>query len=81
MLDQLQHFAQERGHTISQLAIAWTLAHPAVQVAIVGSRRAGHIEESIGALDVGLSEQDMAEIDEILAGAVPVVGPTPDAMP
>jgi aryl-alcohol dehydrogenase-like predicted oxidoreductase len=81
IVDQLQHFARERGHTISQLAIAWTLAHPAVQVAIVGSRRADHIEESIGALNVSLSEQDMAEIDEILAGAVPVVGPTPDAMP
>jgi hypothetical protein len=35
---ELQRWAVERGHTVSQLAIAWTLAHPAVDVAIVGTR-------------------------------------------
>jgi aryl-alcohol dehydrogenase-like predicted oxidoreductase len=32
---ELGHFAAERGATIAQLAVAWVLAHPAVQVAIV----------------------------------------------
>jgi aryl-alcohol dehydrogenase-like predicted oxidoreductase len=81
IVEQLKHFAQERGHSISQLAIAWTLAHPAVHVAIVGSRSASHIEESIGALELRLTDEDVAEIETILARAVPVVGPTPDAMP
>jgi aryl-alcohol dehydrogenase-like predicted oxidoreductase len=75
---ELERFAQECGCSVSQLAIAWTLAHPAVQVAIVGSRSAAHIEESLGALEVQLSGEDLAEIDRIMAGAVSVAGPSPE---
>jgi aryl-alcohol dehydrogenase-like predicted oxidoreductase len=76
---ELARFARERGRTVSQLAIAWTLAHPAVEVAIVGARRATHIEDSVGAAEFELSEQDLAEIDDIMAGAVTVAGPSPES--
>ncbi len=49
---QLKRLAQSRGYSVGQLAIAWTLANPAVQVAIVGSRSIEHIEDSLGALEV-----------------------------
>jgi aryl-alcohol dehydrogenase-like predicted oxidoreductase len=75
---ELDRFARERGHTVSQLAIAWTLAHPAVEVAIVGARRATHIEDSVGAADFALSHDDLDEIDRIMAGAVTVAGPSPE---
>jgi aryl-alcohol dehydrogenase-like predicted oxidoreductase len=78
IVEQLERFAAERGYSVGQLAIAWTLAHPAVHVAIVGSRSAKHIEDSAAALDVNLSEDDLREIDRIMAGAVPVAGPTPE---
>lgn len=80
---ELERFAQARYHSVSQLAIAWTLRHPAVQVAIVGSRHQRHIAESIRALDLQLSDEELAEIDRILnaAGAVAIGGPTPEAMP
>ncbi len=74
----LERFAQERGCSVSQLAIAWTLAHPAVHVAIVGSRQAAHIEESLGALEVRLSGDDLEQIDRIMSGAVSVAGPSPE---
>jgi aryl-alcohol dehydrogenase-like predicted oxidoreductase len=77
---ELDRFARDRGHTVSQLAIAWTLAHPAVEVAIVGARRATHIEDSVGAADFELSEDDLAEIDRIMAGAVAVAGPSPESV-
>jgi aryl-alcohol dehydrogenase-like predicted oxidoreductase len=76
---ELDRFAREREHTVSQLAIAWTLAHPAVEVAIVGARRATHIEDSVGAADFELSDEDLAEIDHIMAGAVTVAGPSPES--
>jgi aryl-alcohol dehydrogenase-like predicted oxidoreductase len=76
---ELERFARERGHTVGQLAIAWTLAHPAVQVAIVGARRASHIEDSVGAADFELSDEDLAEIERIMAGAVTVAGPSPES--
>ena len=77
---ELDRFARERGHTVSQLAIAWTLAHPAVEVAIVGARRATHIEDSVGAAHFELSEDDLAEIDRIMDGAVTVAGPSPESV-
>src|SRR5215831_9165520 len=61
----LGRFAADRGATIAQLAVAWVLAHPAVQVAIVGSRTPAHLQESVGALDLTLSQGDLAEIDSI----------------
>jgi aryl-alcohol dehydrogenase-like predicted oxidoreductase len=78
---ELERFARERDHTVSQLAIAWTLANPSVDVAIVGSRRASHIEDSVGALELRLSAEEMAEIDRLMSGAVAVAGPSPEAMP
>jgi aryl-alcohol dehydrogenase-like predicted oxidoreductase len=76
VVQRLREFADDHGYKVSQLAIAWALAHPAVHVAIVGSRRRRNIEESLGALDAQLSDQDMAEIDEIVADAVPIVEAT-----
>jgi aryl-alcohol dehydrogenase-like predicted oxidoreductase len=79
---ELARFAAgELGCTMSQLAIAWTLANPAVHVAIVGARRAEHIEDSVRALDVELTDDHMARIDEISSPAVAAAGPHPEAMP
>ena len=74
----LRAFAARHGATIAQLAVAWVLANPAVQVAIVGARTPAHLAESLGALDLTLSPADLAEIDRVAAVAVPVGGPTPE---
>jgi aryl-alcohol dehydrogenase-like predicted oxidoreductase len=76
---QLQQFAQGLDLSVSQLAIAWTLAHPAVHVAIVGARRVHHVEESLAA-DITLSEDDLKGIDAIMAEATPVAGPSPETV-
>jgi hypothetical protein len=65
----LRRFAADRGASVAQLAVAWLLAHPAVQVAIVGERTPAHLEGSLGALDLTLSQDDLAEIDIIMAAA------------
>ena len=75
-LDELAH---ESGRKVSQLALAWVLANPAVHVAIVGTRNADHIAESIEAADIELSDSELARIDEIADQGVPVGGPTPDS--
>jgi aryl-alcohol dehydrogenase-like predicted oxidoreductase len=76
----LRAFATRRGATIAQLAVAWVLANPAVQVAIVGARAPAHLAESASALDLTLSQADLAEINHIMAAAVPVGGPTPEGL-
>jgi aryl-alcohol dehydrogenase-like predicted oxidoreductase len=80
VIRELERFALARGYTLAQLAIAWTLAHPAVHVAIVGSRRASHVAAAVGALDLQLSLGDLAEIDQIVRWAMPIDGPTPEAV-
>src|SRR6266849_5198272 len=75
----LSRFAADRGATIAQLAVAWVLAHPAVQVAIVGAHP-HHLQESAGALDLAPSRDDLAEIDGTMAAAVPLGGPSPEGM-
>lgn len=78
VVGRLAELAREGGHSVSQLALAWTLANPAVHAAIVGTRNADHIAESLAAADVALSDEDLARIDEIVAEGVPLGGPVPD---
>jgi aryl-alcohol dehydrogenase-like predicted oxidoreductase len=77
----LEKFAANRGITVSQLAIAWTLANPAVHVAIVGARKVSHIEDSLRAVDISLTDSDIDEIETIMDEATPVAGPSPEGMP
>jgi aryl-alcohol dehydrogenase-like predicted oxidoreductase len=78
----LQRFASEElGTSVAPLAVAWTLANPAVQAAIVGARRPSHIDEAITASELHLGDDALAHIDRIVAGAMSFVGPSPDQMP
>ncbi len=70
----------ELSASVSQLAIAWTLANPAVHVAIVGTRRASHIDDAISATDLQLSRGVLARIDEIMQAAQPTAGPAPESV-
>jgi aryl-alcohol dehydrogenase-like predicted oxidoreductase len=80
VVEGLARLARDRGATVGQLAIAWTLANPAVDVAIVGARRREHLEESVGAIGVELDAVDLDRIEAIMAGAVPVAGPSPETV-
>jgi hypothetical protein len=66
-LDRLAH--NELGASVDQLATAWTLANPAVQVAIVGTRQAAHVDAAVAAADLHLDESVLAAIDEIVRSA------------
>lgn len=75
---RLQHLAADLGVTISQLAIAWTIAQPGVDVAIIGAQHITYLQDSVGAADVTLTDADLAAIEEILTAASPVGGPYPE---
>jgi aryl-alcohol dehydrogenase-like predicted oxidoreductase len=77
---RLAEVAERRGCRLSQLAVAWTLAHPAVDVAIVGTRSHEHIEEALAAAAIELSDDELAEIDRIMADATPAPGPGPEGV-
>jgi aryl-alcohol dehydrogenase-like predicted oxidoreductase len=81
IVDELREVAQQRGHSVAQLAIAWTLANPAVDVAIVGARRPAQIEQTAPAAEIRLATRDLSEIDRIAGGAASAGGPAPELMP
>jgi aryl-alcohol dehydrogenase-like predicted oxidoreductase len=76
----LEIFAASLDLSASQLASAWALSNPAVHVAIVGARKTSHVEESLHAADVSLTDSDLDEIDKIMTSATPVGGPSPEGM-
>jgi aryl-alcohol dehydrogenase-like predicted oxidoreductase len=81
IVDDLKRFARARGYTVAQLAIAWVLSNPAVDVAIVGARRPSQIEQTAPAASIRLTADELAEIDRITRPAVPAAGPAPERMP
>jgi aryl-alcohol dehydrogenase-like predicted oxidoreductase len=80
VVDRLKRIAEQREITLPQLAVAWTLANEAVQVAIVGARRIAELDETAAAADIELSDTALKEIDEVLQDAAPVLGPHPEGM-
>ena len=76
-VERLKEFAAARGQTLPQLAAAWVLAQPGVHVAITGARRPAHVHGVAPAADIELSDDELAEIDE-LTGAGRAWGLTPE---
>jgi aryl-alcohol dehydrogenase-like predicted oxidoreductase len=81
VVSALERFAQlELGKSVSQLAVAWVLANPAVHVAIVGTRNPRHIEDAIAAVDIRLDTSALRRIEDIVSDEVRVGGPTPESV-
>jgi aryl-alcohol dehydrogenase-like predicted oxidoreductase len=66
LVDLLREIGKPYGKTPGQVAIAWTLANPAVTGAIVGARRPDQVEQNVGAADLHLSKEDMEKIGEFV---------------
>jgi aryl-alcohol dehydrogenase-like predicted oxidoreductase len=71
LADKVAEIAGEKGITAAQLALAWVLAQGEDLVPIPGTKRRKYLEENAAAVDVELSEEDLARIDAELP---PVAG-------
>jgi aryl-alcohol dehydrogenase-like predicted oxidoreductase len=68
VLERLEGFAADRGHTILELAFAWLLARPQVSSVIAGATNVEQVVANSGATQWRLTGDDMAEIDASLDG-------------
>jgi aryl-alcohol dehydrogenase-like predicted oxidoreductase len=66
----LREIGERHGRTPGEVAIAWTLANPAVTGAIVGFRSAQQISGILGALHFRLTQDEIAEIEQVLGQEV-----------
>jgi aryl-alcohol dehydrogenase-like predicted oxidoreductase len=65
LVARVSEIAHEKRCTPAQLALAWVLAHGNDIVPIPGTKRRKYLQENIGALDVDLTSEDLARIDEV----------------
>jgi len=68
VIDLIKEIADRHGNTPGQVALAWLLAKSASIVPIPGTRKIDRVRENIAAVEVTLTDADMAEIDERSAG-------------
>src|SRR5688572_22520487 len=69
LLEDLTSFAQERGHSILELAIGWLASNPAVGCVMTGATKVEQIEANALASDWRLTPDEMRQVNEILDGA------------
>jgi aryl-alcohol dehydrogenase-like predicted oxidoreductase len=65
VVERIRQLADQKGVTPGQLAIAWVLAQGDDIVPIPGTKRRTYLEENLGALDVRLTPEELAGIEEI----------------
>jgi aryl-alcohol dehydrogenase-like predicted oxidoreductase len=63
LVDALRAIASDRGATVAQVAIAWVLSRGADIVPLIGARRRDRLAESLGALELNLSAEDLTRIE------------------
>jgi aryl-alcohol dehydrogenase-like predicted oxidoreductase len=72
-VDQLVAISQEHGVSAAQVALAYTLAKPAVTSVIVGARTEEQLRDNLAAAELRLSELEMRRLDDV--SAVPLMYP------
>jgi aryl-alcohol dehydrogenase-like predicted oxidoreductase len=66
LVELLEALGKEHGRSPGEVAIAWTLRHPAVTAAIVGGRRPDQVDGIIGAVGFRLGEDELDRIEAFL---------------
>ncbi|WP_437291221.1 aldo/keto reductase [Sorangium sp. So ce406] len=61
-----QRFAQERGMTPGQLALAWVLGRQPAFVPVVGAKTLAQLDDALGALDRPLSQADLTALEALV---------------
>ncbi|OWJ65492.1 aldo/keto reductase [Inquilinus limosus] len=64
LVEALRAVAEAKGVTVAQIAIAWVAAQGRDIVPLVGARRRDRLAEALGALDVVLTPEDLARIEQ-----------------
>ncbi len=64
-VDALREMGETRGKSVAQMALGWMLTQPFVTSPIVGANTVAQLDESLGALDVRLTEDEMKRLDDL----------------
>ncbi len=79
LVEALRSIAEEKGVTVAQIAIAWVAAQGKDIVPIIGARRRDRLAESLGALDVRLTAEDLTTIKNAVPRGAAAGGRYPES--
>jgi aryl-alcohol dehydrogenase-like predicted oxidoreductase len=65
LVAKIEDMARTRGYTPAQLALAWLLAQGDDLVPIPGTKKRARLEENVGAIEVELTPDELAQLDDI----------------
>jgi pyridoxine 4-dehydrogenase len=66
LVEALRAVAEARSATVAQVAIAWVLSRGSDVVPLVGARRRDRLTEALGALELNLTADDLAQIERVV---------------
>jgi aryl-alcohol dehydrogenase (NADP+) len=64
VVDRVAEVANERGVPMAQVATAWMLSKPVVTAPIIGATKPHHIADAVAAVDLVLSDDEIARLEE-----------------
>jgi aryl-alcohol dehydrogenase-like predicted oxidoreductase len=67
IVERLEAFCSQRGHTLLELAFSWLAARPVVASVIAGATKPEQVEQNAKVVDWELTPADLAEIDKLTA--------------
>jgi aryl-alcohol dehydrogenase-like predicted oxidoreductase len=80
--ERVEEMAADKGASMAQIALAWLLHKDEVTAPIIGTTSIEHLEDSVEALDISLSDSDMEYLEEPYEPVeVSGHGPNPDSGP
>ena len=65
ILERVVGLAGEKGVKPAQIALAWLLHQPGVTAPVIGASNTSHLEDAVDALDVSLSPEECASLEEL----------------
>jgi aryl-alcohol dehydrogenase-like predicted oxidoreductase len=64
VVDRVVELAEQHGATPAQIALAWILRKPGITAPIIGASKMPHLEQAVAALEIKLSDEDIAFLEE-----------------
>ena len=65
IVDVMRPMAETHDATVAQVALAWLLHKEAVTSVIIGARRMDQLEDNFGSVDLTLTDEEVAQLDEV----------------
>ncbi len=65
IVDRVVELAEKKGVSPAQIALAWMLHKPGITSPIIGASKMPHLEEAVAALDIDMTDEEMAYLEEL----------------